>query len=87
MKLGSPLPPRASRKNLIFILNTPLKYPLKIMAKIIGAVDINRERCKGCDLCVVACPCGVLTSIRKNALAVPPVPQCVPTAVLPSIVQ
>ena len=30
------------------------------MAIIIGAVDINRERCKGCDLCVVACPCDVL---------------------------
>ena len=29
------------------------------MAKFIGAVDINMERCKGCDLCVVACPCSV----------------------------
>lgn len=25
-----------------------------------GAVDINRERCKGCDLCVAACPKSVL---------------------------
>ncbi len=30
------------------------------MAKVSGAVDINQERCKGCDLCVVACPCEVL---------------------------
>ncbi|MDR0371925.1 MAG: 4Fe-4S binding protein [Prevotellaceae bacterium] len=26
------------------------------MAKIKGAVVVNTERCKGCDLCVVACP-------------------------------
>lgn len=30
------------------------------MAKIQGALDINIERCKGCDLCVIACPCDVL---------------------------
>ncbi len=31
------------------------------MAKVLGAVEINKERCKGCDLCVVACPCDVLS--------------------------
>lgn len=30
------------------------------MAKIRGAVEINTERCKGCDLCVVSCPSDVL---------------------------
>jgi len=30
------------------------------MAKIYGTVEINRERCKGCDLCVTACPVKVL---------------------------
>lgn len=31
-----------------------------IMAKIKGAVVVNTERCKGCNLCVVACPSDVL---------------------------
>lgn len=30
------------------------------MAKVIGAVTVDSKRCKGCDLCVVACPCDVL---------------------------
>lgn len=30
------------------------------MAKIHGAVVIDTERCKGCNLCVVACPVNVL---------------------------
>lgn len=30
------------------------------MSKIFGAVEIDKERCKGCELCVVACPVEVL---------------------------
>lgn len=30
------------------------------MAKIKGAVIVNEERCKGCGLCVAACPAKVL---------------------------
>lgn len=30
------------------------------MAKIRGAVVVDTQRCKGCNLCVVACPAGVL---------------------------
>jgi len=26
------------------------------MSRMIGAVVVNEERCKGCNLCVVACP-------------------------------
>lgn len=30
------------------------------MAKAIGAVTVDVDRCKGCDLCVVACPTSTL---------------------------
>jgi 2-oxoglutarate ferredoxin oxidoreductase subunit delta len=30
------------------------------MAKVRGAVVVNQEGCKGCELCVVACPQDVL---------------------------
>lgn len=30
------------------------------MAKVKGVVVVNTERCKGCNLCVVACPSDVL---------------------------
>lgn len=30
------------------------------MARIIGAVEVDVERCKGCNLCAVACPLDVL---------------------------
>jgi 2-oxoglutarate ferredoxin oxidoreductase subunit delta len=35
------------------------------MAKIKGAVTVNNERCKGCDLCVAACPTDVLALNRE----------------------
>lgn len=36
------------------------------MAKIYGAVTVNTDRCKGCNLCVVACPLGVLALQAKE---------------------
>lgn len=36
------------------------------MAKFKGAIVVNVERCKGCDLCVVACPSDVL-ALSKEA--------------------
>lgn len=36
------------------------------MAKVLGAVEIDIERCKGCDLCVAACPTDVLSLQPKE---------------------
>jgi len=35
------------------------------MAKIKGAVVVDTERCKGCDLCVVACPSDILALAKE----------------------
>lgn len=35
------------------------------MAKVRGAITVNIERCKGCNLCVVACPTETL-SLQPN---------------------
>lgn len=35
------------------------------MGKIKGAIIVDRERCKGCNLCVVACPLDLLTLTPK----------------------
>lgn len=35
------------------------------MAKMKGVVVVNTERCKGCNLCVVACPLHVLSLTPK----------------------
>ncbi|MBP6064611.1 4Fe-4S binding protein [Bacteroides sp.] len=38
------------------------------MAKIKGAIVVDTERCKGCSLCVVACPLNVI-SLKKEVNA------------------
>lgn len=35
------------------------------MAKFRGAVVVDIEKCKGCDLCVVACPTKVLALAKE----------------------
>lgn len=35
------------------------------MSKIIGAIEVNAERCKGCGLCVGVCPKNVITLTKK----------------------
>lgn len=35
------------------------------MGKIKGAIVVNTDRCKGCSLCVVACPKEVIALAQK----------------------
>ena len=35
------------------------------MAKIKGAIVVDTERCKGCNLCVVACPLNVISLAKE----------------------
>ena len=35
------------------------------MAKMKGAIVVNTDRCKGCSLCVVACPKQVIALANK----------------------
>ena len=35
------------------------------MSKIKGAIVVNTDRCKGCSLCVVACPQDVIALANK----------------------
>ena len=36
------------------------------MGKIVGAIVVNTDRCKGCSLCVVACPKAVIELVGKK---------------------
>lgn len=36
------------------------------MAKMKGAIVVDTERCKGCNLCVVACPFDLLSLTSKQ---------------------
>ena len=36
------------------------------MAKLVGSIKVDIQKCKGCDLCVVACPLDVIT-LSKDA--------------------
>ncbi|MCD8292433.1 MAG: 4Fe-4S binding protein [Prevotellaceae bacterium] len=35
------------------------------MAKFKGAIVVNTERCKGCNLCAVACPLSVIALSKE----------------------
>lgn len=36
------------------------------MSKFVGAIVVNTERCKGCSLCIVACPKDVIALTDKQ---------------------
>ena len=35
------------------------------MAKIIGSIVVNVEKCKGCELCMISCPTGVIAMANE----------------------
>ncbi|MDR0873970.1 MAG: 4Fe-4S binding protein [Prevotellaceae bacterium] len=35
------------------------------MAKIKGTITVNTERCKGCEVCITACPTNVLGMTKE----------------------
>lgn len=35
------------------------------MAKVIGAIKVDVEKCKGCSLCIPACPTDVILLSKK----------------------
>ena len=35
------------------------------MAKIKGAIVVDTEKCKGCEVCVVACPTDVISMAKE----------------------
>lgn len=36
------------------------------MGKTVGAIVVNEDRCKGCSLCVVACPKNVIALAERK---------------------
>ena len=39
------------------------------MSKMMGAIVVNTDRCKGCQLCVIACPKKVISLVQKKVKA------------------
>ncbi|MFO7923906.1 MAG: 4Fe-4S binding protein [Bacteroidales bacterium] len=35
------------------------------MAKVKGSIVVDEEKCKGCEICVVACPTNVISLARE----------------------
>ena len=35
------------------------------MAKVRGAIEVDIERCKGCEICVVNCPTSVIAMAKE----------------------